>query len=86
MPRRCLRPAIPSSATEKLPMFEIDPEYLKHQYLYVPWVEGLDTVSAGKALWLHVAQKHNARLTIATGQKSNASFYTEFSKLPVVTV
>ena len=29
-------------------MSEIDPEYLKHQYLYVPWVEGKNTVSAGK--------------------------------------
>lgn len=24
-------------------MPEIDPEYLKHQYLYVPWVEGKDS-------------------------------------------
>lgn len=66
-------------------MSEIDPEYLKHQYLYLPWVEGLDSVGAGKALGLYVAQQHRARLTIVTVQKSNASFHSEFNKLPVVT-
>ncbi len=66
-------------------MSDIDPEYLKHQYLYVPWTEGLDSVSAGKALGLYVAQQHNARLTIVTVQKSNANFHSEFHKLPVVT-
>lgn len=36
-------------------MTEIDPEYLKHQYLYVPWRDGVDAVGAGKALGLYVA-------------------------------
>jgi hypothetical protein len=66
-------------------MSEIDPEYLKHQYLYVPYSEGLDTIGAGKAIGLYVAQQHKARLTVVTVQKSNANFHTEFNKLPVVT-
>ncbi|HEX4058048.1 MAG TPA: hypothetical protein VHX87_07010 [Galbitalea sp.] len=66
-------------------MSEIDHEYLSHQYLYVPWVEGLDSVSVGKALGLYVAQQHKARLTIVTVQKSNANFHPEFNKLSVVT-
>lgn len=66
-------------------MSEIDPEYLKHQYLYVPWIEGLDSVRAGKELGLYVAQQHKARLTVVTVQKSNANAHPEFNKLPVVT-
>lgn len=66
-------------------MAEIDPKYLNHQYLYVPWTEGLDTVGAGKALGLYVARQHNARLTIVTVQKSNANSHPEFNKLPIVT-
>jgi hypothetical protein len=66
-------------------MSEIDPEYLKHQYLYVPYSDGIDTIGAGKALGLYVAQQHKARLTIVTVQKSNANFHSEFNKLPVVT-
>lgn len=63
----------------------VDPGYLKHQYLYVPFVEGKDTISAGKALGLYVAQQHKARLTIVTVQKANASYHHEFDKLLVVT-
>lgn len=63
----------------------VDPEYLKHQYLYVPWIEGHDIIEAGKALGLYVAQQHKARLTVICPLKSNASYHTEFAKLPVVT-
>lgn len=66
-------------------MSEIDPEYLKHQYLYVPWIEGKDTVGVGKALGLYVARQHKARLTVVTVQKSNANFHPEFKNLHVVT-
>ena len=67
-------------------MSEVDPNYLKHQYLYVPYVEGgIDTVGVGKAIGLYVAQQHKAALTIVTVAKSNASFHSEFDKRPVVT-
>lgn len=65
----------------------IDPEYTKHQYLYVPWVEGnkVDTVEAGKAVGLYVAQQHKVRPTILCAQKSNAEWHDEFKKLDIVT-
>lgn len=63
----------------------IDPEYLKHQYLYVPWIEGHDIIDAGKALGIYVAQHHKARLTIVCPLKSNANYHKEFAKLPIVT-
>lgn len=66
-------------------MSEVDPEYVKHKYLYVPWVEGVDTISLGKALGLYVAQHFKARLTVVTAIKQNAAFHDEFAKLPVVT-
>jgi hypothetical protein len=64
---------------------EIDPEYLKHQYLYVPWTDGIDTVSAGKALGLYVAHHHKVHPTVVTITKQNASFHDEFKKLNIVT-
>lgn len=66
-------------------MTEIDPEYLKHQYLYVPWVEGKDIIAVGKALGLYVAQQYKARLTVVCATKQNASYHSEFAKLPIVT-
>lgn len=64
---------------------EIDPEYLKHQFLYVPWIDGKDTLSAGKALGLYVAHHHKVRPTVVTVTKQNASFHSEFKQLNVVT-
>jgi hypothetical protein len=66
-------------------MAEIDPEYLKHQYLYVPWTDGIDTIEAGKALGLYVAQQFKVRPTIVCALKSNAEYHAEFKKLTVVT-
>lgn len=66
-------------------MAGIDPEYLKHQYLYVPWVSGNDTIAVGKALGLYVSAQHKARLSIVCPVKSNAGYHDEFAKLPVVT-
>lgn len=63
----------------------IDPEYLKHQYLYVPWIKGHDLIEAGKAIGLHVAKQHKARLTVVCPRKSDANYHDEFAKLPVVT-
>ncbi len=66
-------------------MSEIDPEYLKHQDLYVPWIEGKDTIAVGKALGLYVARQHKARLTVVCATKQNASYHDEFKKLTIVT-
>lgn len=65
----------------------IDPEYLNHQYLYVPWVgDGtIDTVEGGKAIGLYVAQHYKVRPTILTVQKQNANYHREFDKLNIVT-
>lgn len=65
----------------------IDPEYMKHQYLYVPWVgDGkVDTVAGGKAIGLYVAQQFKVRPTILCPLRSNAAYHDEFKKLNVVT-
>ena len=66
-------------------MSEIDPQLLKHKYLYVPYSERIDTMAIGKAVGLYVAQQHRASLTVVTVQKSNAVFHPEFKNLTVVT-
>lgn len=66
-------------------MSEIDPEYVKHQYLYVPWTEGLDSFGLGKALARYVADHFRARLTVVCPQKSNAEDHVELAKRPIVT-
>ncbi|WP_298868478.1 hypothetical protein [uncultured Microbacterium sp.] len=65
----------------------IDPEYTKHQFVYVPWVDGseIDTVTAGKAVGLYVAQQFKVRPTILCATKSNANYHDEFKKLNVIT-
>jgi hypothetical protein len=66
-------------------MSEIDPEYVKHQYLYVPWTDKFDSFGVGKALARHVANHFRARLTVVCPQKSNAQWHDELAKLPIVT-
>ena len=64
---------------------EIDPEYVKHQYLYVPWTNKFDSFGVGKALARHVANHFRARITVVCPQKSNAQWHDELAKLPIVT-
>jgi len=66
---------------------EIDPEYVKHQYLYVPYLENsaVDTVAVGKAIGLWVAAQHRVQPTVVCPQKSNANFSPELAKLTAVT-
>lgn len=66
-------------------MPEVDPEYVRHQYLYVPWTEGLDCFGVGKALALYIAQHFKARLTVVCPQKSNAQWHDELAKRTIVT-
>lgn len=66
-------------------MSDIDPEYVEHQYLYVPWTEGLDSFRLGKALARYVADHYRARLTVVCPQKSNAEDHGELAKRPIVT-
>jgi hypothetical protein len=63
---------------------DIEAEVLKHRYVYVPWVSGLETVETGKALGLHAAKQHRARLTVVATLKSNAEHHAELAKLPIV--
>jgi hypothetical protein len=60
-------------------------EYLRHQYLYLPWRDGVDTLSAGKSLGLWVAAQHDARMTVVTPLKSNAGDHPELAGHAVVT-
>jgi hypothetical protein len=66
-------------------MSEIDPEYVKHRYLYVPWTEEFDSFALGKALARYVEDHFRARLTVVCPQKSNAEYHSELAKLPIVT-
>ncbi len=57
---RCQRRPVPSRCDRLAPP---DPaEYLRHQYLYVPWRGRRDTMSIGKTLGLWVANQHSARI------------------------
>ncbi|MFZ4895045.1 hypothetical protein ACL9RL_11380 [Plantibacter sp. Mn2098] len=66
-------------------MTENDPEYVKHQYLHMPWVESKGIVVAGKALGLYVVRQRKTGLTIACATKQSTSSHPEFVKLPNVT-
>ena len=66
-------------------MDDVAEEVLKHQYIYVPWIEGKDTAAAGKELGLYVARKHGGRLTVVCAIKSNATHHDELARLPIVT-
>lgn len=66
-------------------MGDIAEEVLRHQYIYMPWKDGMDTVEAGKELALYVAKKHRGRLTVVCPVKSNATHHDELAKLPIVT-
>ena len=66
-------------------MDDIAQEVLRHQYIYMPWEDGMDTVEAGKELALYVARKHRGRLTVVCPVKSSATHHDELAKLPIVT-
>jgi len=66
-------------------MAEIDPAYLQHKYLYVPWTDGEDSIAIGKELGRHVARQCKTRLTVICATKQNATHHEEFRKLPIVT-
>lgn len=59
---------------------ELDPNLVKHQYLYVPWGDRVDTIKIGKALGLYVAQHFKARPTVVCPLKANANYHDEFKK------
>lgn len=66
-------------------MDDVAAEVLKHQYIYVPWIERKDTAEAGKELALYVAAKYGGRLTVVCAIKSNAIHHDELAGLPIVT-
>lgn len=59
-------------------------EYLRHQYLYVPWRDAVDTMSIGKTLGLWVANQHSARMTVVCPLKSNAEHHQELARKEIV--
>lgn len=65
---------------------EVDPEYLKHQYLYLPWTDGVgDLLGAGEALGLYAAKHFNVRPTVVAASKQSVSTRRGFQKLNIVT-
>lgn len=66
---------------------ELDPNLLTHQYLYVPWTDGVDMLAIGEALGLYVAQHFKVRPTIVTVTvtKQSVSTRRSFEKLNIVT-
>lgn len=66
-------------------MTDLDAEYLNHQYLYVPWVDGVETHNLGKALAIVLADHYRAPLTVLCPQKSNALHHPELAKRAIVT-
>lgn len=64
---------------------ELDPNLLTHQYLYVPWTDGVDMLAIGEALGLYVAQYFKVRPTIVTVTKQSVSTRRSFEKLNIVT-
>ena len=65
-------------------MADIMEEVLLHQYIYVPWIKGKDTVEAGKELGLYVAGHYRVQPTVVCALKSNATDHDELAKLPIV--
>lgn len=60
-------------------------EYLRHRHLFVPWRDGVDTLTAGKKLGLWLTQQHEARLTVVSPLKSNAEHHPELARETIVT-
>lgn len=66
-------------------MDDIAEEALRHQHIYMPWEEGLDTAEAGKEVALYVARQRRARLTVVSADRRSATDHDELSRLPIVT-
>lgn len=61
----------------------LEDEVLKHQYIYVPWVEDKPVYQHSPQLALYLKMKHQARLTVVSPQKSNIP--DVLKKVPSVT-
>lgn len=66
-------------------MGDLAEEVLRHQYIYMPWEAGTDTLGAGKELALYVAREHCGHLTVVCPDKSCATEHNELARLPIVT-
>lgn len=66
-------------------MADLMEELLEHQFIYVPRIEGKDTLPLGKRLGLAVARAHRARLTVLAPRKDAATNHAELAKLDIVT-
>lgn len=60
-------------------------EVLKHQFVYVPNIKGVDTIKLGKQLGLTMARAHGTRLRVLAPRKDSATFHSELAKLEIVT-
>ena len=61
----------------------LEDEVLKHQYIYVPWVEDKPVYQHSPQLALYLKMKHQARLTVVSPQMSNIP--DVLKKVPSVT-
>lgn len=66
-------------------MGHIAEEVLRHQHIYMPWDDGMDTAEAGKRLALHAARKHRGQLTVVCPDKPSATYHDALARLPIVT-
>ncbi|SDI87063.1 hypothetical protein SAMN04488693_1293 [Arthrobacter subterraneus] len=64
-------------------MAALEDEILKHQFIYVPWVQDKPVYQNTPALALYLRDKHRARLTVVCSTKSNVP--DELTKTPSVT-
>lgn len=65
------------------PMASLEDEILKHQFIYIPWVDDKPVYQHTPQLALYLQKKHRARLTVVCNMKSNAP--DALGKAPVVT-
>lgn len=65
-------------------MTDIMEEVLLHQFIYVPWIKGVDTAEAGKELGLDLARHYRVQPTLVCVLKQDTTDHDEFAKLPIV--
>lgn len=64
-------------------MASLEDEVLRHQFIYVPWVEDKPVYQHSPQLALYLQKKHRARLTVVCNMKSNIPYVLK--KTPAVT-
>lgn len=64
---------------------DLDPNLHTHQFLYLPWVHGADTFSAGEALGQHLADHFGRRPAVVAATRASVSARRYLSRQNLVT-